>query len=91
MGEIVLIAAVAAFFAFGFFVIHRFGEFADKSCPEKKKAQKHDRKVYIVETAGKSAESIAGEVRALLDSLPNREDCKIILLSRYMNRSANWR
>ena len=79
MKDILLVVMMLALFAFGYFVINRFGTFMDKSVRGHQEPQIPDRKVYVSETKGKNKETILKEVDAVLDSLADEDDYEIIV------------
>ncbi len=79
MEDILLAVMMIGFFAFGYFVVDRFGKFMDENFQWYQEPQALLRKVYISEIKGKNKETISKEVNTVLNSLSNEDDYEIII------------
>ncbi len=79
MEDILLAIMTLAIFAFGYFVVGRFGKFVDENFHGYREPQKPSRKVYITEAEGKGVKAISQEVNSMLNALPDDEEYEIII------------
>jgi len=77
--EILLAIMTLAIFAFGYFVVCRFGKFMDENYHGCREPQRPGRKVYVTETEGKGVKAISREVNSMLNALPDDEEYEIII------------
>lgn len=94
MEDILLAVLILAFFAFGYFMVARFGKFFNEHHRTDRKHREPDRKVYVAETSGKSTRTVSQEVGLLLGDLSEQDDYEIIIcktadsdIIRYLERS----
>ncbi len=79
MKDILLAIMTLAIFAFGYFVVGRFGKFVDENFHGCQVPQKPSRKVCMAETEGKRVKAISHEVNSMLNALPDHEEYEIII------------
>lgn len=79
MEDILLAVMMVGGFAFGYFVVDRFGKFMDENYHWYQEPQVEPRKVYISETKGKSKDTISKEVNTVLNSFSKVDDYEIII------------
>ncbi len=79
MKDILLAAAVLAFFVLGYYAADRFGKFMDEIRRDCRRPSASVRKIYVTGTEGKSRDRVIKEIRTILDSLPYQDRSEIMI------------
>ncbi len=79
MEDILFAIMMLAIFAFGYFVVDRFGRSMNRHYRAYPGSSATEKNIYVTDTKGKSAEAVSKEVGTLLDSLPDYDDYEIIV------------